>query len=59
MSGLARAQAAFDQRSATELSEDLGATLERMIQTKMTSYPSDWSEEDRREVAVKHLGWAW
>lgn len=33
----------------------LGASLDRMIATQMTAYPSSWSDADKREMAEQHL----
>lgn len=33
----------------------LGGHLDNMVRIQMGSYPSDWSEADRREMAEWHL----
>jgi len=38
-----------------DLSRELGDAIERMIATKMESYPSDWSDDDKRDMAKQHL----
>lgn len=42
--------------SVTDLHRSLGASVERMIAIQSEAYPSDWSDADKREVAMKHLG---
>jgi hypothetical protein len=42
--------------SVTDLHRNLGASVERMIAIQSEAYPSDWSDADKREVAMKHLG---
>lgn len=34
----------------------LNDSIERMISIQMTGYPDHWSDEDRREMAIQHLG---
>lgn len=34
----------------------IGDHVERMIEIQMQAYPDDWTEVERREMAVKHLG---
>lgn len=29
--------------------------IDEMIRIQMTGYPSDWSEHDKRQMAIKHL----
>jgi hypothetical protein len=43
-------------RSIMDLARDIGAGLERMIQIQMTAYPAAWTDEERREEAVRFLG---
>lgn len=42
-------------KEAACLADVLGDSLERMVAIQMTAYPAHWSDEDRREVAEKHL----
>lgn len=45
----------FRTRSLANCVEDLGSASERMIQITMLSYPNDWSDQDKRELAQQHL----
>lgn len=40
------------------LADDIGAHLNNSIRIQMRAYPDDWSEADKREMAIKHLGYA-
>lgn len=40
-----------------EITELLGEHLETMIRIQATAYPDDWSDDDKREMAIKHLGY--
>ena len=42
-------------RSCSDLFVQLGEGVESMIRTQMLAYPNDWSEADKREMAIKHL----
>ena len=44
--------------SAPGLADELGKALERLIAIKMEAYPSAWSQADKREMAIQHLGLA-
>jgi hypothetical protein len=41
--------------TAGDVAASLGSAVERMIAIKMEAYPSDWSVEDRREMAERQL----
>jgi hypothetical protein len=47
--------AAPHPRARSEISCDLGQSLERMIRLQMQAYPDHWPEEDRRDLAERHL----
>jgi hypothetical protein len=42
-------------RVQSEISCDLGRSIERMILVQMQAYPAHWPEQDRRELAEHHL----
>lgn len=44
--------------SPLALSDDLGERLNNSIRIQMRAYPDDWSEADKREMAIIHLGYA-
>ncbi len=39
-----------------DLQSRLGSSLERMIQVQMTAFPNHWLPDDKREMAMRHLG---
>lgn len=41
----------------SDLFFQLGEHLENSIRIQMQFYPDDWSEADKREMAIKHLGY--
>ncbi len=43
-------------RSVMEIAGEIGGRVETMIRIQMRSYPEVWSEADKREVAMWHLG---
>ena len=47
--------AASHPSSRSEISCDLGRSIERMIHLQMQAYPAHWPEEDRRDLAEQHL----
>ena len=47
--------AAPHPRAHSEISCDLGRSIERIIELQMQAYPPHWPERDRRELAEQHL----
>lgn len=43
-------------RDVTHLHDQMGKAIERLIQTQMETYPSTWTDQERREMAMRHLG---
>ncbi|API59553.1 hypothetical protein BSL82_09690 [Tardibacter chloracetimidivorans] len=41
----------------SDLFVQLGEHLENSIRIQMQFYPDDWSDADKREMAIKHLGY--
>ena len=41
--------------SADPFAQIVEDRVDRMIRTQMEAYPSDWSEADKREMAVRYL----
>lgn len=39
----------------TSVQDRLGSTLDRMVTTAMTAFPSHWTDQERREMAEQQL----
>lgn len=39
-----------------ELRDELGWRIERMISIQSQAYPDHWSSDDKRDMAMRHLG---
>lgn len=42
-------------KSLRRTADDLGGCVERMIAIQMAAYPAGWTEDEKREMAERHL----